>query len=32
MATYKARPFHTLDNVRGFIASLLTQVSNTEQL
>ena len=32
IASYKATRFHSLDELLGFIASLLTEVRNTEQL
>jgi hypothetical protein len=32
MASYKATRFHSLDELLGFIASVLTEVKNTEQL
>ena len=32
IASYKATRFHLLDELFGFIASVLTEVSNTEQL
>jgi hypothetical protein len=32
MASYRATRFHSLDELLGFIASVLTEVRNTEQL
>jgi hypothetical protein len=31
IASYEATRFHSLDELLGFIASVLTEVSNTEQ-
>ena len=31
IASYKAMQFHSLDELLGFIASVLTEISNTEQ-
>ena len=32
VASYKAKQFHSLDELLGFFASVLTEVRNTEQL
>ncbi len=32
IASYKSTRFHSLDELLGFIASVLTEVSSTEQL